>query len=271
MRKRFLFAALTTLVVSLTVAQGAAAGNTGAVSAVPGGVPTTAAPGDEVSTTAATTAGNVHLRFKVQRFIVRNGRLLARTRVTATYLGNDGQTAATSKMVTMRVVRPGGRVVSQQVCRILFLRLEALTLNLLGLKLELEQPLVLRITANPRGGILGRLLCALAGNMRTQALARTATQLNRSFANTRASAFQFRFPLRPMQQQEYQECPVLELILGPLDLRLLGLRVQLSRVHLTITGIPSTQPGGGLLGDILCALAGGPLPTPPLPTPLPAP
>ena len=45
-------------------------------------------------------------------------------------------------------------------------------------------------------------------------------------------------------------CQVLNLVLGPLDLNLLGLRVQLNRVNLRITAIP----GGGLLGDLLCGV-----------------
>jgi hypothetical protein len=45
-------------------------------------------------------------------------------------------------------------------------------------------------------------------------------------------------------------CRVLTLTLGPLDLNLLGLRIQLNRVNLRITAIP----GGGLLGDLLCGL-----------------
>jgi hypothetical protein len=52
-------------------------------------------------------------------------------------------------------------------------------------------------------------------------------------------------------------CPVLDLSLGPINLDLLGLVVQTSRICLTITA----QQGGGLLGDLLCglgqALAGG--------------
>ena len=51
-------------------------------------------------------------------------------------------------------------------------------------------------------------------------------------------------------------CQVLNLTLGPLDLNLLGLRIRLSRVDLRIEAIP----GGGLLGDLLCALSGGPTP-----------
>lgn len=47
-------------------------------------------------------------------------------------------------------------------------------------------------------------------------------------------------------------CSVLNLTLGPLDLNLLGLRVQLNEVNLVITAIPSD----GLLGQLLCALAG---------------
>jgi|SRR5690349_5492693 hypothetical protein len=45
-------------------------------------------------------------------------------------------------------------------------------------------------------------------------------------------------------------CKVLTLVLGPLDLNLLGLRVQLNRLNLRVTAIP----GGGLLGDLLCGI-----------------
>lgn len=45
-------------------------------------------------------------------------------------------------------------------------------------------------------------------------------------------------------------CEILDLQLGPLDLTLLGLNVFLDEVNLEITAIP----GGGLLGDLLCAV-----------------
>jgi hypothetical protein len=48
-------------------------------------------------------------------------------------------------------------------------------------------------------------------------------------------------------------CRILRLILGPLDLNLLGLRVQLNRVRLRITAIPGP---GNLLGNLLCGVAG---------------
>jgi len=45
-------------------------------------------------------------------------------------------------------------------------------------------------------------------------------------------------------------CNVLNLVLGPLNLNLLGLVVTLNQVHLNITAVP-----GSLLGDLLCDVA----------------
>jgi hypothetical protein len=47
-------------------------------------------------------------------------------------------------------------------------------------------------------------------------------------------------------------CDILHLVLGPLDLNLLGLIVHLDVVVLDITA----DPAGGLLGSLLCAVAG---------------
>jgi len=48
-------------------------------------------------------------------------------------------------------------------------------------------------------------------------------------------------------------CQILDLVLAPLDLDLLGLVVHLDRVHLNITAVPGA---GELLGNLLCAVAG---------------
>lgn len=48
-------------------------------------------------------------------------------------------------------------------------------------------------------------------------------------------------------------CQVLDLVLGPLNLNLLGLVVTLNQVHLNITAVPGA---GNLLGNLLCAVAG---------------
>ncbi len=48
-------------------------------------------------------------------------------------------------------------------------------------------------------------------------------------------------------------CDILNLVLGPLDLNLLGLEVHLNRVVLDIVAVPGA---GNLLGNLLCAVAG---------------
>jgi len=48
-------------------------------------------------------------------------------------------------------------------------------------------------------------------------------------------------------------CSILNLVLGPLDLNLLGLRVRLNQVNLLIEAVPGA---GALLGNLLCAVAG---------------
>jgi hypothetical protein len=48
-------------------------------------------------------------------------------------------------------------------------------------------------------------------------------------------------------------CDVLNLVLGPLDLDLLGLQVHLDRVVLNIV---AQSGAGNLLGNLLCAVAG---------------
>jgi hypothetical protein len=57
---------------------------------------------------------------------------------------------------------------------------------------------------------------------------------------------------RPRQPPE--TCPVLDLVLGPIDLNLLGLHLRVDcqddQIHVLVEGIP-----GALLGDILCALS----------------
>jgi hypothetical protein len=56
-----------------------------------------------------------------------------------------------------------------------------------------------------------------------------------------------------MRASAVTSCNILHLVLGPLDLNLLGLHVHLNRVVLDITAIPGA---GNLLGNLLCAVAG---------------
>jgi hypothetical protein len=48
-------------------------------------------------------------------------------------------------------------------------------------------------------------------------------------------------------------CGILNLVLGPLNLNLLGLVVQLNQVNLVITAVPGA---GNLLGNLLCSVVG---------------
>jgi hypothetical protein len=57
-------------------------------------------------------------------------------------------------------------------------------------------------------------------------------------------------------------CPILHLVLGPLNLNLLGLHVHLNKVVLDITAVPGP---GNLLGNLLCSVANLLNQQPPLP------
>jgi hypothetical protein len=57
----------------------------------------------------------------------------------------------------------------------------------------------------------------------------------------------------PAATAQLVSCQILHLVLGPLDLNLLGLRVQLNQVVLDITAVPGA---GNLLGNLLCAITG---------------
>lgn len=51
------------------------------------------------------------------------------------------------------------------------------------------------------------------------------------------------------QAQQGSTCTILDLTLGPIDLQLLGLRLQTNEIHITLTA-----QRGTLLGDLLCGL-----------------
>ncbi len=55
------------------------------------------------------------------------------------------------------------------------------------------------------------------------------------------------------QAKAKANCQVLDLVLGPLDLNLLGLKVHLDRVVLNIV---ASSGAGALLGNLICAVAG---------------
>jgi hypothetical protein len=224
-------------------------------------VPATAAS----AATASGNEGRVTVEAKIKRFAVVGRKVVARGVLRSRVTGG-GQSQAARTPVTFGVVAQRGR------CHVLTLTLNDLQLNLLGLNVDLSE-VNLRIFAVRRGegsGILGRLFCALS---------RSTVRLGRgaSAADTRkvVRSLNSRLKNRPMRAfratahlsaddgasaAQAGTCQVLRLVLGPLDLNLLGLVVQLygdnrrSPVVLTIT---ATQ-GGGVLGDLFCSVSGGP-------------
>jgi hypothetical protein len=144
-------------------------------------------------------------------------------------------------------------------CNVITLRLAPLNLELLGVQVTTSN-ISLDVYAL-HGRVLGNLFCALANAKVTlPRAARAARALNAHLHGRplRVFAASQSLPARAAQAQP-QTCQVLKLVLGPLHLDLLGLVVDLygkthvNPVIVTINAVPSQ----GLLGQLLCGLAGG--------------
>ena len=106
--------------------------------------------------------------FTLQRFINDNGEVKAVGIVAGTLTDAAGVVSAIQNVaVPVSIGDPAGlraaAISAQAVCSILHLDLGPLTLNLLGLQVDLSR-VVLDITAiQGAGNLLGNLLCAVAG------------------------------------------------------------------------------------------------------------
>jgi hypothetical protein len=215
-----------------------------------------------VSATTQAAQTQVHVGFTVGKFVKRGRSLVAVGAVTTTATTPDGATHSVSKPFHATVVTRGFRTLAARTCSVLSLRLDKLALTLLGLNVNLDK-VVLTITANSREGALGSLFCQLAHTkVKLRSLAaysRRLTQaVHQSGISTSNKLIGFAVPLRQQQQTTTTGvCPILDLVLGPLHLDLLGLIVDLNQVHLSITATPN----GGVLGSIFCSLANSTVPT----------
>lgn len=219
----------------------------------------------DAATSSSSKSGKVAVGAKIKRFAVADRKIVARGVLTSRVSG-AGSTKAVKTPVTFAVAAQAGR------CQVLTLTLNDLQLSLLGLNVDLSE-VNLRIFAVRRGpdsGILGRLFCALSRS--TVRLGRGASTahaqkvvraLNSRLRDHPMRAFHADAVLRDTgdaSAAQAGQCQVLRLVLGPLDLNLLGLVVQLygpSRNQPVVLTITST-PGGGVLGDLFCGLSGGP-------------
>jgi hypothetical protein len=113
----------------------------------------------------------------LQSFKVVNGALVAVGTLTGTLTDSLGNVVGT---VTQSITLPVSNI--SATCEILHLELGPLDLNLLGLMVHLDK-VVLDITAQQGGGLLGDLLCSLAdllsGNATLNSIARLLNNILR--------------------------------------------------------------------------------------------
>jgi hypothetical protein len=149
-------------------------------------------------------------------------------------------------------------------CSVLSLELAPIDLDLLGLHVDTSE-ICLNVTAIRGGGLLGNLLCGLSGDIlgggNLNALLGQLTDLLENLLNSAVGDDE----ATPSQGGGAEdicdgECEVLDLALGPVDLTLLGLNVLLDDCDEgPVQVCVSASAGEGLLGDLLCGLAGGDL------------
>lgn len=205
------------------------------------------------------TMGNVSVRLDVKKFAKSGQRLIATGTAIATYTPQDGSAPTVVRHpFTARVIAAGKRhlsgVQATGTCQVLTLQLDQLALNLLGLHVDLSK-VVLTITADPNGGVLGRVFCSVV-NTRTLASVASARTLSSVAQRSRLSTkgVGFGVPTRQGEALAPGPCSIVDLLLGPLHLELLGLIVDLNQIHLQITA----DPNGGILGSLLCSITNPP-------------
>jgi len=138
-------------------------------------------------------------------------------------------------------------------CSVLNLQLAPIHISLLGLHVD-TSAICLNITASQNGGLLGNLLCGLAGGGLPTPLQVSQLQngltviLNAALNNS------------PGTRQNTGmvctgECQILDLVLGPVNLTLLGLNVSLDDcANGPVEICASATASEGLLGQLLCGL-----------------
>jgi hypothetical protein len=199
---------------------------------------------------SAQASDELTLTAKITSFSAQRGGIVANGTMTGTLRSGQQVTRERSRIRLRVSQRRRGRR-----CDVLTLNLQQLHLDLLGARVD-TSAINLELYAR-RGAILGNLFCALS--RARISFPRAAAALNRKLDGRplRVMAAQTNVPAETADHEG--TCQVLKLILGPLHLDLLGLNVDLygrnkqSPVIVTIAALP----GHGLLGDVLCSLAGG--------------
>lgn len=207
----------------------------------------TTASGHPAAHAASASSAHLSVAVRVTHMAVRGREARATASAVATLRSTQGTTTTTRQQVTLSAATSGG-------CRVLHLFLQQLHLNLLGLVANLDK-VNLDVIGHANGGVLGQLFCRLSRGI-TGKIARTSAEHALSATLRRhPPVMRFRATLIPKatasQAAPAPTCQVLDLILGPLNLQLLGLEVDLNQVHLNVTA----NPAGGALGSLFCQLS----------------
>ena len=203
-------------------------------------------------------AGIVIDSVNLTNFQVVDNVLMAEGTVTGTVAGLPFTTDITNFALQLVPDNPATPGVE---CSVLDLELAPINLALLGLHVD-TSAICLEITATQGGGLLGDLLCSLAGGGLGGTgvpVLPTAGQLGDLLSGV-AAVLEGALDGDLAEGQGNNDvctgqCEVLELVLGPLNLSLLGLNVSLDDCE----GGPvqvciSATRGEGLLGNLLCGL-----------------
>jgi hypothetical protein len=205
------------------------------------------------------------VRYTVKRFVRHGHHLFAYGTAISRYIPASGATTTSRQAFKATVALRGRRLAAAQtICPVLELTIQQLDLNLLGALVHLDKVHLL-ITADSNGGLLGSLLCKLQKQGKLSSAGATQQMtwaLKKSGLATSGTGFTVALQpsgsggpgSTPNAVTPLAICPVLDLTLGPVDLNLLGLLVHLDTVHLTI----NADSNGGVLGSLLCSLAGTP-------------
>jgi hypothetical protein len=156
-----------------------------------------------------------------------------------------------------------GAISANATCPVLNLSLGPIQLSLLGLNVN-TSGVCLQITAIQGGGLLGDLLCSIAnllnGGLALSEILATLTPQQLSILDSGLTQVLNQAVFIPLSRSDAlaaASCSILHLELGPIDLNLLGLRVELNDCSAGPVVLDLTAtPGGGLLGDLLCSLSG---------------
>jgi hypothetical protein len=204
---------------------------------------------------AQSTGGFDITSVNLTNFQIVGTELRAAGTVTGTLAGLPFTTNITNFVLQLVADNPATPAVE---CSVLNLELAPIHLAVLGLHVD-TSAICLDITATPGGGLLGDLLCGLAGGIPLLALP-TAGQVADLEAGL-VDLIEGSLDLSQVQTNAQNsvctgDCEILALALGPLNLSVLGLNISLDDcaggpVQVCISATRSE----GLLGSLLCGLS----------------